>query len=198
MPRIRLYQPGDEQALADVCLRTGDAGADATGLLSDDALWAEIFVLPYVARHPEFAFVVESDEGAVAGYCVAAPDTEVFDAWFRDQWWPQRTVLPEPASASARERRLREYADSIGRTPGHGDGMLPAHLHIDLLPQVQGQGWGRRLIEALLDALRDAGVRGIQLGADTANTGAIAFYDRMGFTRLDSQPGVQQFGMRLD
>ena len=26
----------------------------------------------------------------------------------------------------------------------------PAHLHVDLLPRLQGQGWGRRVVEAVL------------------------------------------------
>ena len=76
MTRIRPFQPGDEPALADICLKTADAGADATGILDDDDLWAEIFVLPYVARHPDLAFVVETDDGRVAGYIVGAPDTD--------------------------------------------------------------------------------------------------------------------------
>ena len=32
----------------------------------------------------------------------------------------------------------------------------PAHLHIDLLPELQGQGMGRRLIDTLRAALADA------------------------------------------
>src|SRR5690606_16287153 len=63
VPRIRPFRSGDEPDLARICLLTADAGGDATGVLEDDDLWARIFVLPYVARHPEFAFVVETDDG---------------------------------------------------------------------------------------------------------------------------------------
>lgn len=40
----------------------------------------------------------------------------------------------------------------------------PAHLHIDLLPRLQGQGWGRRLITELAMALHAAGAGGLHLG----------------------------------
>lgn len=198
MTSIRAFRPGDEPALADVCLRTADAGADATGVLDDDALWADLFVLPYAARHPEFVFVVETDDGRVAGYIAGVPDTRAFEEWFRDEWWPAHSAgRPRPAAEATRQDGILIYA--YGRGPGaepYGD-TYPAHLHIDLLPELQGQGWGRRLIETLADALRDAGVTGLHLGTDVRNTGAVAFYERLGFTPLASHPGVQAFGMKL-
>ena len=71
MAHLRSFRPGDEPALAEICLRTADTGSDATGILDDDDIWAAVFVLPYVARHPELAVVVETDDGRVAGYAVA-------------------------------------------------------------------------------------------------------------------------------
>ena len=61
----------------------------------------------------------------------------------------------------------------------------PAHMHIDLLPRLQGQGLGRALIETLADALRERGVPGLHLGVSTENPGAIAFYHRVGFVTLE-------------
>jgi ribosomal protein S18 acetylase RimI-like enzyme len=74
----------------------------------------------------------------------------------------------------------------------------PAHLHIDLLPRLQGQGMGRRLIETLIAALRERGIPGLHLGLDAANTSARAFYDRLGFVELPSSTAeVPVLGMRL-
>ncbi len=89
MPRIRPFQPGDEAALSEICLKTADAGADATGIFADDDLWGEVFVLPYVARHSDLAFVVETDDGRVAGYIVGTDDTREFEDWFAGEWWPR-------------------------------------------------------------------------------------------------------------
>ncbi|QIG39861.1 GNAT family N-acetyltransferase [Microbacterium sp. 4R-513] len=198
MPRIRPFRPGDEPALADICLRTADEGVDATGLFEDDEIWAQIFVLPYAARHPDLAFVVETDDGRVAGYVVCAPDTREFEVWFATEWWPRFAERwPRPDEERSRQDGTLRYA--YGRHAGaepYGDA-YPAHLHIDLLPELQGQGWGRRLIDTLVAALRERGVTGLHLVASSGNTGALAFYTRLGFTALPSHEGVQAFGMAL-
>lgn len=203
MSRIRPFRAGDEPALAEVCLKTADAGGDATGLLDDDDLWAEIFVLPYVARHPEFAFVVEADDGRVVGYVVGAPDSAAFEQWFATDWWPRHAARwprpegdPQPVSVSHQDGIVRyAYARRGGSQP-FGD-EHPAHLHIDLLPEAQGQGLGRRLIETLERALREAGVPGLHLVASADNVGAVAFYPRVGFDALPSPEGVRVFAKRL-
>src|SRR3569623_1658012 len=58
----------------------------------------------------------------------------------------------------------------------------PAHLHIIPLPEVQSGGWGRRLIETELDALRKSGAKGVQLGVSPTNIRAQGFYKHVGFT----------------
>jgi ribosomal protein S18 acetylase RimI-like enzyme len=217
--RIRPFRPGDEAALADICLRTADAGADATGILDDDDLWAEIFVLPYVERHPDFAFVVENDDERVVGYIVGAPDTAAFEEWFATRWWPRHAERwPEPAGlppthaaevaagpevaapetpVQSRQEGLLRYAYArVGGSQPFG-AEYPAHLHIDLLPEAQGQGLGRNLIARLELALRSAGVAGLHLVASAENVGAIAFYPRVGFTPLESPEGTQAFGKVL-
>jgi ribosomal protein S18 acetylase RimI-like enzyme len=196
--RIRPFRPGDEPALAEICLRTADSGADATGVLADDDLWAEVFVLPYAARHPDLAFVVETDDGRVAGYVVGAPDTRAFEEWFRTQWWPRHAARwPRPEHERTRQDGVLRYAYArrAGAEP-YGD-TYPAHLHIDLLPELQGQGWGRRLIETLEQALRERGVTGLHLVAGAENTGAVAFYERIGLTPLPSHDGARAFGRHL-
>jgi ribosomal protein S18 acetylase RimI-like enzyme len=73
----------------------------------------------------------------------------------------------------------------------------PAHLHIDLLPELQGRGIGRRLIDTVLDRLREASVPGVQLGVDPRNTSAQAFYTRLGFAPLPAPPGAFSYGRTL-
>ncbi len=201
---MRPFRPGDEAALSQICLQTADAGADATGILTDDDLWGEVFVLPYVARHPDLAFVVEQDDGRVVGYVVGTDDTRGFEDWFATEWWPrfaERWPVPAvgdgPDSERTRQDAVVTYA--YGRRAGaepFGD-TYPAHLHIDLLPELQGQGWGRRLIETLVEVLRTRGVSGVHLAADARNEGAIAFYPRLGFTRIPSHADVVAFGRDL-
>lgn len=202
MQRIRAFRPGDEAALVEICVRTADHGSDATGIFDDDEIWGAVFALPYAARHPEFAFVVVDDADPAdrpLGYVVAAPDTDAFEEWFAATWWPRfaaRWPAPSAADPSRQAGTLRyAYARRAG-SESYGPG-FPAHLHIDLLPEAQGRGWGRRLIDRVSAELRAAQVPGLHLVASADNTGALAFYDRLGLTRLPSPPGAQAFGRDL-
>ncbi|GAA4781496.1 GNAT family N-acetyltransferase [Microbacterium gilvum] len=194
MPEIiRPYRPDDREDLGDVCVRTAAAGADATGMLTDDALWPALFLYPYVDRHPDLAFTVERD-GRPAGYIVCAPDTAEFETWFRDEWWPAHTERwPHAGDAFGREADLVRYAYGRGPAATAYAARHPAHLHIDLLPEVQGRGWGRRLVDALVAELRTRGVPGVHLAADPANTGAVAFYERLGFDRVAEETASAVF-----
>jgi ribosomal protein S18 acetylase RimI-like enzyme len=180
----------------EICLRTADAGKDATGILPDDTLWGDLFAVPYVERHPDLAWVVESEDGRTIGYVVATDDTDAFYAWFRDEWWPAfHERYPRPSELVTREDRMLDYAYT--RAPGIEPNAAdhPAHLHIDLLPETQGQGLGRRLIETLFAELTRRGVRGLHLGMDPNNAGAAAFYERLGMTLLPSAPGGMSYGV---
>lgn len=152
-------------------------------------------MLPYVTRHPDLAWMVEDDRGDVVG----TDDTDAFEDWFRAEWWPRHADrFPLPEEERSRQDGIVRYAHGrrAGAEPYAGRG-YSAHLHIDLLPQAQRQGLGRRLIQTMLDAQRRRGVAGLHLAADRNNADAIAFYERIGFTPLESHPGVQAFGIRL-
>jgi GNAT superfamily N-acetyltransferase len=60
----------------------------------------------------------------------------------------------------------------------------PAHLHVDLLPEAQGAGFGRRLVETFLAAVAEAGAPSLHLGTGSGNLRAVRFYERLGFQRL--------------
>ncbi|KFY96815.1 hypothetical protein V500_02297 [Pseudogymnoascus sp. VKM F-4518 (FW-2643)] len=59
----------------------------------------------------------------------------------------------------------------------------PAHLHIDILPDFQAMGGGRRLMAELMKKLNADRVRGIHLMKAGENKGAEIFYGRVGFER---------------
>ncbi len=182
-PTIRPFHPVDIPALYRVCLLTGDAGGDATALYRDPDLLGHLYVGPYPAADPSLTFVVHDDDG-VAGYLVGTADTLAFDAWCERHWWPAlRERYPMgPDDGSSDRTLVGQIHTPAGDPPPPG---YPAHLHIDLLPRLQRQGWGRRLIEAFADALRERGVPGAHLGVDPRNANARAFYARLGFVADD-------------
>lgn len=196
MPHLRTFHAGDESALSDICVRTADAGADARGMLRDDEIWGAVFAVPYAVHDPSLALVVADEDDRPVGYLVATADTETFEDWFASNWWPAfATRWPiEPHAADADVLR---YAGGrrAGQSPYAAE--YPAHLHIDLLPSLQGQGWGRRLIDDAAGRLRARGVEGVHLVAAARNTGAVAFYPRVGFHALPADEGDAAFGLRL-
>jgi ribosomal protein S18 acetylase RimI-like enzyme len=196
---IRPFSPDDVASLSRVCLLTGDSGGDATGKYEDDTLLADIFLLPYLRLEPDYAHVLELG-GRAVGYLVATPDSAAFAERYEREWLPGFAAahpLVEPAVTPTQV--LVRLGHSTAHLVGPDHALYPAHLHIDLLPEGQGAGWGRRLIGTLLRQLRDAGVPGVQLGVGERNTGAQAFYRRLGFAPLPSAPddGLR-LGIRTD
>jgi len=198
-PAVRPYRPADLPALYDICLRTADAGEDATGRYpaTDRELPGAVFAAPYAVLEPELAFVLDDGHGRAVGYVLGAGDTAQFVRAFRTRWLPEVAERwPAPAAEPATPGEVMAH---LLHTP---ERMLlphlaqyPAHLHIALLPDFQRAGHGRRLMTAFLAALAARGIPGVHLTMITANTGARAFYDRMGFRELlEPDPVVTYLG----
>ena len=184
---IRPAEFEDLDALYSVCLRTGAAGDDATGLYADGDLLGHVYVAPYVLLESGFGLVITADD-AVVGYALAAPDTAEFEAEAASAWWPvlqRRYPLPDgPDAARRADDDLIALIHSPRVTPPELVAAYPAHLHIDLAPETQGLGAGRRLMDALEDDLRRRGASGVHLGTDPANVRSHGFYEHLGYTRL--------------
>jgi ribosomal protein S18 acetylase RimI-like enzyme len=184
---IRPCEPPDEQTLYDICLLTGDSGADATALYRDPRILGEVYVGPYL-RFPSALALAGVDAEGVAGYVLGVPDTVAFEQWCEQSWWPARRArypLGAFPDGSPDDRITRLIHTPPTASPDVVE-RYPAHLHIDLLPRLQGQGDGRRLLTALLDGLASLGAPGIHLGVSLANERAIGFYRRMGFTDVQA------------
>jgi ribosomal protein S18 acetylase RimI-like enzyme len=188
---IRAYRPSDLDAVYDICVRTSDDGADGRGRHSVDTLVGDVYAAPYVVLEPRHAHVLDDGTGRAIGYVIGTADTDRFARRFREEWVP--AVAGRYGDDPRDQELLALLRDPAWMLhPGLGDD-YPAHLHIDLLPEAQGRGFGRSMIRAFLDGLRAAGVRGVHLGVSPTNTAARAFYERLGFAPLDppgATPGV--------
>lgn len=202
MPTLRSARETDRAALLSICLETGDSGQDATALYRDPVILGQVYAAPYLTFAPDFAFVLEDDQG-VGGYVLGTPDTAAFEDTLEREWWPPlRLQYPDPQAIPAAERtpdeRIAHLIHHPPRAPRELLTAYPAHLHIDLLPRVQGGGRGRALMDTLLDALRAAGAPGVHLGVGARNVRAQGFYRHLGFTELGRTPGAVTFGRPLD
>ena len=196
-PIIRSYRPTDLGAVYDICVRTADGGADARGMYIDDRLMGDIFAAPYVTLEPEHAHVLDDGSGIAVGYVLGTADTETFARRYRDEWLPataDRYPVPADPPVTPSDMMLGLHL--------HPERMIvpelaayPAHLHIDLLPEWQGKGFGRGLMRAFLAGVHAAGAPRVHLGMVPTNTAARAFYDRLGFTEIPlADPNVLYLG----
>ena len=199
-PAIRPYQPEDLAAVYDICVRTGDAGGDARGKYLSDDLIPDVFAGPYLYLEPGFAFVLDHQRQP-AGYVIGAPDTASFARAYRERWIPRLAgrypVPPEPAVTANEQMLALHYRPERMLWPGLAD--YPAHLHIDLLPAVQGAGHGRRLMQTFCRAVARAGAVGVHVAVVSSNCKALEFYRHLGFEPLPvpgEDPGVY-LGCRL-
>lgn len=185
-PAVRRYQPDDRPALYDICVRTGYEGGDARDVYPDHDLLPTIFAAPYAVFEPELTFVLDDGAGNAVGYVLGTSDTARFVEWFRGSWLPR--VGERYPAPSGPPLTMTESMITLLHAP---ERMVwpelaehPAHLHIDLLPEWQGRGFGRALMHRFLDELNGQGVHGVHLCMSKANTRARGFYDRVGFREI--------------
>ena len=198
--KIRRCAPRDEAAVYDVCLKTGNAGEDATDLHDDPRALGHIYVGPYVHLEPNLAFVLE-DEIGVCGYVLGALDSAEFYHAYLTQWLPPiRGKYPEPTGDPARwtptQKIYHEYyhPDIFYPQP---ISEYPSHMHIDLLPRAQGKGWGAKMVNTLLEELKRRDSSGVHLALNAANHRAARFYQRLGFCELARAEDTIYMGKRL-
>ncbi len=184
-PVIRPYQASDRDAVYDVAVRTGAAGQDARGLYSTDDLIGDIYAGPYLHLEPEHAFVLDNGIRAV-GYVIGTADTVGFVAAYRERWLPLMSQRYQPLAGEPGTAEERKLADLYNPESMLMDELAthPAHLHINLLPDYQGAGFGRTMVDTFLASVAAAGVGSCYLAVRPANTSALGFYERLGWQRL--------------
>ena len=190
LPVIRPYEAGDRDAVRRVCFVTGFMGEPVAWQWRDATSFADIFSGYYTDREPESASVVEID-GEVSGYLLGCVDSS--NVWnvgsVAARHIVRRGIALRPGTARVVWRTVVDAAVDLrtGRITREqlefSDPRWPAHLHIDLVQRARGRGAGRLLVHAWLDSLRARGVPGCHLQTMAENTGAIAFFEALGFAR---------------
>jgi ribosomal protein S18 acetylase RimI-like enzyme len=187
---LRQAGAADHDALAAVCLKTGDAGKDATAREDDPRLLGLIYAIPYQVLEPDLAFVIDGPEG-VAGYVLGALDTRAFNARLARDWYPRlQAEMADPGTDSA-SWRGSDWARHLIHHPDFDvpDALAayPSHGHIDLLPEARGKGIGRRALAFLGQRLTAAGSPGLLMQVDPNNHDALGFYEAIGFEVLQGR-----------
>jgi ribosomal protein S18 acetylase RimI-like enzyme len=191
---IRLASLDDERALYDICVITGDSGKDATGIFNQPDLLGDIWVGPYLHLSSEYCYVVHSDDGVALGYCIATLDTTSFETVTDALWWPAKQAFYKKPDISqqdkwSRDERLTHLIHNPSRSPTEFLEEYPSHAHINLVPEMQGKGWGKKLMQAMEDSLHSAGSLGVHLILSSKNLNALAFYKAVGYNVIFERPG---------
>ena len=120
------------------------------------------------------------------------------------EWWPD--VRRELAGFQPKTAHDAVVLERIGQSEHDPEWILasyPAHMHINLLPQVQACGCGRSMMETELAALSAYGAAGAFVGVSPVNERAKSFYRQhktegfsheqiieLSATLLETGPGV--------
>jgi ribosomal protein S18 acetylase RimI-like enzyme len=185
---IRAARDTDRPGAYFVCLKTGDYGKDGEPFYREDPdALGRIFVGPYLAYEPELSLILEDDQG-VCGYALGALDSRAFYARYEREWRPALCAsFPAPVGDPGQWSRVQQVHDCYHRPDyfcPEPYAAYPSHLHIDLLPRSQGRGYGRRMLQEVMDKLKTKGSPGTHLGVSMANVPAFGFYQRLGFREL--------------
>ncbi len=200
--QIRPYRSSDLADLYRICLLTGDSGKDASQLYQDPNLLGHFYAAPYGVLEPDLTFLLEDDlsaqGGGGCGYILGTRDSHTFEQRMNGEWLPpllERYPLPLESDRSRDAALIRVL--HAGYHAGIEAELYPAHLHIDLLERAQGRGQGRALMQTLWDKLRQLEVPGVHLGVNKNNSGAVAFYQKLGFDLLEDYRTWESYGIRL-
>lgn len=143
---------------------------------------------------PGTCFVLDDGNGRAVGYCIGTADTTAFAKRWREDFVPivDLQQVPKPDTLTGDLLMEKEETKGFRRALHHAEcsalqawpkelEKYPAHMHIDVLPEFQRQGWGSVLINTLFDAVRREGAPGIHLGMVQWNTTGRKFYEKIGF-----------------
>lgn len=193
---IRPFHISDLYPLYRICLLTGADGGDATGTIDDEIL-GHFFAAPYAVLEPELCFIL-THFGAPVGYVLGTQHSHKFAEATETKWWPhlrQKYPLREQADRSREAMMIKAIHTGYQAPTIAAD--YPAHLHIDLLPEGQGRGLGREMIEIFISALKSQSVSGLHLGVSKGNLRAMAWYPKLGFEVVEESASGVTFGMKL-
>lgn len=194
---IRPYHYSDLTSIYKICLLTGNSGKDATKLFEEPDLLAHFYAAPYVVFEPEVCFVI-TNHSKPCGYIIGTKDSQKFYEKCETEWFPtlrERYPLRNENDNSWDARIIKRIHE--GHFVKKELVNYPAHLHIDLLPETQGQGIGRKMMNTFMDKLKELNIPALHLEVGKSNLGAIKFYEKLGFTQIHEYEHSIAFGIKL-
>lgn len=194
---IRKARLSDLLDLYHVAIKTGDSGNDATGKFLNDEIIGEIYVGPYVTLATETSFVL-SEAGKAVGYGLCVLDTLNFQERCRKEWWLKIQAKYQGEPTTGPSGWLINEIFNPTPSPQEILTEYPSHGHIDLLPYVQGQGWGRKMMTRMEFELAELKSSGFHLRVSALNDRGLQFYAALGYEELIRRDDEVVVGKKLN
>ena len=201
---IRTFGESDRAALSDLFGRAGEDSPSGS-LWGHEESEAAVYLTPYMDLEPDSLFIAVVD-GALTGYLTGCLDSFAFPSETErmEQAMRKYRLIFRARTAAFFARGLFDVAISAIRrqrtAADFDDARWPAHLHINVLPQVRGTGVGRALMTRWFERLMESDSRGCHLQTLVENNRAVLFFERMGFEGHGPTPlvpGIRYRGKRL-
>ncbi len=180
---VRRYLEADRSSAEQICIETAHKNLKNTAPKREFLLIR--YLNFYIENCPDNCFVAEKD-GKASGYVLCCPDSRFFKKEF------PKFLKRHGLSFS---QRFQCFGDTLIYQPFRKK--YPAHLHIDILPEAQRQGFGKLLIETLCEKLKSQGKNGVMLAVSANNTNALKFYKATGFEKILRLPGTYLLGKQI-
>ncbi len=179
MAQIRTARKSDLKSVEYICRMTAGPKSKAEPIIGN--MVAKTYSTYYIREAIDTCFVLADENDNAVGYILCEPDFKRYKKLYRKFDVPflfeidklhalQAWFFPVPYCAFGKK--------------------YPAHLHIDILPEYQAKGYGSKMVEALLSELKKRNIPGVMLLADIENTGAVRFYERLGFETILSSKAI--------
>ncbi len=182
---IRPYESKDKENVRFVHLNSdGPCKSSKRGTNFSLAVYCDY----YIEKEPENCFVAVDESDKAVGYVICAENFDRFYPVFIDEYytkiksWEFKRRKSALRSVIPHEKYKNEY---------------PAHLHIDILPDYQHIGLGRKLMDALCNHLRPKDINGVMFTVWHKNYNAIKFYEKYGFRLIETKETTLVYGLKL-
>ncbi|KAL4241403.1 Acyl-CoA N-acyltransferase [Abortiporus biennis] len=208
-PYIRRATKADTESISHICLLSANAGKSSINLHKFSELPGVVWAEPYLNLPSGTGFVLiepssitdpgdglDIEEGRVVGYTLVAFNTPSFERELESLWYPRWRkkypipFVPEPESHIPNPTEEDMKFINMIHHPKLADKAClefsPAHMHINILPEYQHKGWGKKLIGTMIKFLKEEkGVDAVWVRMDPRNLNARDFYQYVGYRPVE-------------
>lgn len=182
---IRSYLEKDKENVHFVCLNSeGPCKSSKRGINFTLAVYCDY----YIENEPQNCFVAVDENDSAVGYVISTDNFDKFKEKYISTYYPKIRKWEFRRKKSA----LRAIASQEKYKENY-----PAHLHIDILPEYQHMGLGKKLMDTLCDNLRKNKVEGVMFTVWHKNFNAIKFYEKYGFELIETKETTLVYGLKL-